>query len=357
MSTSKRKSKVFVVSSSESWLVIEALKDFLESKADVEVILWNREHLWQPGRFIIETLLDIRLDFDFAISIFGADDKGISRGVEEYQPRDNVIFETGMFMSHLGKDRTFVLLPKDPPVKVLSDLAGFIPLKYEQPGDHGRWKDALRETCETIAKCIGRKGHLSGTIRLGPTGFLNAHQKIIDLLKEASSAETLDVKNIALDMEMTWPFIKNDLLSNEEISNVRWRSLMIDFEKSQIKSLVSKIGENDITAADTDIAANQQKDIWKWGKVISNAGRKERNFVFECKTYTELPILHGFLIGQDTLVLNMCNLKSGGLHSAENYIIFKNQPRNVIATDYITVFDTWFEYMWENSPRSVWTKP
>jgi predicted nucleotide-binding protein len=120
MVTDTRKPTVFVLSSTESGDIRDVLVDCPSSVADV--IPWNREDLWQPGEFIAARLLDFPYRYDFAIAIFSAEDKSFSRGREEYQPRDNVIFETGMFMSHLGMDRTFIMLPETPPVKVLTDL-------------------------------------------------------------------------------------------------------------------------------------------------------------------------------------------------------------------------------------------
>jgi hypothetical protein len=46
----------------------------------------------------------------YAIALFTADDRVITRGGEEYwQPRPNVIFETGWFVGRLGKERVLIL--------------------------------------------------------------------------------------------------------------------------------------------------------------------------------------------------------------------------------------------------------
>src|SRR5687768_3306007 len=202
----RRKSKVFVVSSTESEKIRDVLINSLRSMVEVEITPWNREDLWQPSHFIVDTLLQFPYSYDFAIAIFGPDDKSISRGREEYQPRDNVIFETGMFMSYLGRDRTFVILPEDPPVKVLTDLSGLITCHYEKLNDVGGWTAALETTCKKIAKCINDLGPSAGRIVVGPQGFFQGHQSVIDLLKiNPKRIKPRVVKNIALDMEMTWP--------------------------------------------------------------------------------------------------------------------------------------------------------
>jgi predicted nucleotide-binding protein len=59
----------------------------------------------------------------YAIALFTADDRVITRGGEEYwQPRPNVIFETGWFVGRLGKERVLILLQEG--VKIYSDFDG-----------------------------------------------------------------------------------------------------------------------------------------------------------------------------------------------------------------------------------------
>ena len=42
-------------------------------------------------------------------------------------PRDNVVFELGMFIGALGHARTFLVQPLDAEVKIPTDLMGFTP--------------------------------------------------------------------------------------------------------------------------------------------------------------------------------------------------------------------------------------
>jgi predicted nucleotide-binding protein len=59
----------------------------------------------------------------YAIALFTADDRVITRRGEEYwQPRPNVIFETGWFVGRLGKERVLILLQEG--VKIYSDFDG-----------------------------------------------------------------------------------------------------------------------------------------------------------------------------------------------------------------------------------------
>ena len=54
----------------------------------------------------LQGLVEQVLKFDFAVLIMTPDDLTEKRGVSEMSPRDNVIFELGLFMGALGPART-----------------------------------------------------------------------------------------------------------------------------------------------------------------------------------------------------------------------------------------------------------
>lgn len=59
----------------------------------------------------------------YAVALFTSDDRVITKRGEEYwQPRPNVIFETGWFVGRLGKERVLILLQEG--VKIYSDFDG-----------------------------------------------------------------------------------------------------------------------------------------------------------------------------------------------------------------------------------------
>jgi predicted nucleotide-binding protein len=98
------KPSVFVGSSSEGVEFARAVRWHLRN--DAEITLWN-DGFFRPGVTFIETLVNSLPRFDFAILVFRADDLTTSHGVETFSPRDNVIFELGLFMGRLGRSRTF----------------------------------------------------------------------------------------------------------------------------------------------------------------------------------------------------------------------------------------------------------
>jgi len=94
--------------------------------------------LWSTGvfgasRFPIEDLEAQVKAADFALLVAGMDDEVTSRGIVSGAPRDNVIFELGLFMGALSRQRTFILTPKGTSIKLPTDLLGITHLRFD-PG-------------------------------------------------------------------------------------------------------------------------------------------------------------------------------------------------------------------------------
>jgi predicted nucleotide-binding protein len=75
---------------------------------DAEVTLW-KEVFFDLGNTFIDSLIKALSRFDFAALILTADDLLMSRDVTTLGPRDNVLFELGLFMDRLGRERTFII--------------------------------------------------------------------------------------------------------------------------------------------------------------------------------------------------------------------------------------------------------
>ena len=95
--------RVFVGSSTEGLKIAQAMQVLLDTACQVET--------WAQGVFglsqgTLESLVQALPRFDFAILILTADDLTVSRGLERAAARDNVLFELGLFMGSLGRERT-----------------------------------------------------------------------------------------------------------------------------------------------------------------------------------------------------------------------------------------------------------
>jgi hypothetical protein len=67
--------------------------------------------------------------------VLGPDDDVESRSEKAQAPRDNVVFELGLFMGALGPERTYMVLPAGVDLKLPSDLAGITYLPYPARAD------------------------------------------------------------------------------------------------------------------------------------------------------------------------------------------------------------------------------
>jgi predicted nucleotide-binding protein len=102
------KPTVFIGSSKEGIEVARAIRTQLDEVA--EITIWNEGGVFQLGHGYLEALVNALPGFDFAILVLSADDSIESRGVTSLAPRDNVMFELGLFMGRLGRERTFAIV-------------------------------------------------------------------------------------------------------------------------------------------------------------------------------------------------------------------------------------------------------
>lgn len=145
---------VFVGSSSEGLKIAKAVQVLLDQTCEVE--------LWTQGVFgltqgTLESLLMAVSRFDFSILVLTADDLSVSRGQEKNVARDNVLFELGLFMGALGRDRTFMLFDRSNPPALPSDLAGITATTFE-PHSSGNLEAALGAPSTRILNEIEKLG-------------------------------------------------------------------------------------------------------------------------------------------------------------------------------------------------------
>src|SRR5687767_13290836 len=125
------KPRIFLGSSGKQAKLLQALTRGLEEAAHVEP--WTTT--FNPGTTTLERLLELTQEVDFAAFVFAQDDwtthsPPASPLPESGQasPRDNVVFEAGLFGGVLGMRRTFILHANG--AKLPSDLLGLTCIRY-----------------------------------------------------------------------------------------------------------------------------------------------------------------------------------------------------------------------------------
>lgn len=131
VAAARERTKVFIISSVESLEVARIVQNSFAYDNFLPV-LWT-DGVFRVASYPMQSLIDEVTDSDFAIAIAHGDDTSSIRGKEWPVPRDNVIFELGLFMGHLGKDRAILMEPRDDGVKLPSDMTGIttIPYRYQ----------------------------------------------------------------------------------------------------------------------------------------------------------------------------------------------------------------------------------
>jgi predicted nucleotide-binding protein len=93
----------------------------------------TRTAIWNQGVYglssgTLETLVAERYNYDYAVLVLTPDDTRIKRDVTGPIPRDNVIFELGLFMGALGRENVFMVVVEG--TTLPTDLAGITPARF-----------------------------------------------------------------------------------------------------------------------------------------------------------------------------------------------------------------------------------
>lgn len=120
--------RIFIICSVEALPVARLIHNGLQHDP-FDVIIWS-EGVFKVTNYTLETLEGEVDQADFAIAIAHGDDIAEIREKEWPVPRDNVIFELGLFMGRLGRARAILMEPRDDKVKLPSDFAGVTTIGY-----------------------------------------------------------------------------------------------------------------------------------------------------------------------------------------------------------------------------------
>lgn len=146
---------VFVGSSKEGLRVARAIQAGLRHD-HVVVRIWT-DGVFGASRFPLEDLEAQVVLADFAVLVATPDDIVSSRGATNTAPRDNVVFELGLFMGALSRRRTVVVQPQSSDLKLPTDLLGMTSLTYNDTGAE-TLADSIAPVCHDLRQLISRLG-------------------------------------------------------------------------------------------------------------------------------------------------------------------------------------------------------
>lgn len=186
---------VFVGSSAEGLKIAKALQVLLDDAC--EVTIWS-QGVFGLSQGTLESLVHALDQYDFAILVLTADDLVTSRETSSSAPRDNVLFELGLFMGGLGRERTFIVYDRTASLRLPSDLAGVSAATFE-PHASGNLQSALGAAATQVEDQIVRLGlrdrERFKQLSEAAQGFDSAAaqmQKLIELIARSRKVE-LDI--------------------------------------------------------------------------------------------------------------------------------------------------------------------
>jgi len=141
------KPHIFLGSSGKQEKLLQALTRGLEDIAHVDP--WTTS--FNPGTTTLERLVELSPEVDFAAFAFAKDDwttiNPSAAAPGQASPRDNVVFEAGLFGGVLGMRRTFILHANGS--KLPSDLLGLTSIRYGETT-----AAEMRAVCQKLRKAI-----------------------------------------------------------------------------------------------------------------------------------------------------------------------------------------------------------
>lgn len=125
------KPRLFVGSSKEHKDLAAELCARVANEA-IAIGWWNSPE-FVNGYASLDALLKATETYDFAAFLLTADDECISRSFTSRVPRDNVLFEYGLFLGRLRQGRVLAFVQEG--TKLPSDVAGIQMERFNLPGD------------------------------------------------------------------------------------------------------------------------------------------------------------------------------------------------------------------------------
>jgi hypothetical protein len=145
---------VFIGSSNEGLEIAKALLSNLSGCSEPQI--WT-QGVFGLGQGTLEALASAATSADFAILVMTPDDFVGSRGKSNHMPRDNIVFELGLFIGTLGRDRTFMVFEEDSDLKLPSDVAGITAATFRRSNKLSI-NASVAPAAVKIEECVKRLG-------------------------------------------------------------------------------------------------------------------------------------------------------------------------------------------------------
>lgn len=160
------KPRIFIGSSVEGKPIADAIQSNFSYKAYPTV--WD-QNIFLPSSYTLDSLLKAVVEYGFAILVFSPDDILRIRETTAVVPRGNVVFEAALFIGKHGRDRCFMVQPRNHPAfERPTDLEGIIPATYDEKHYRENPHAALGRACTEIWNAINNSASFRRTVPVVP---------------------------------------------------------------------------------------------------------------------------------------------------------------------------------------------
>ncbi len=187
---------MFIGSSSEGIPVAEAIHKELDAHSELVVEPWYKKSKFKLSRSYLDSLMGILDDHDLGVFVLSPDDSKTMRHKRMRTPRDNVVFELGLFMGRHGCGRAFMVTQKGVPDSwIPSDLKGIHAVSYDPKPQHRA--QAVSQVCETILEQLaGERSYTWLTEWRSRSGVY--HEQLILSKRAVANSDAHEVRGVRI---------------------------------------------------------------------------------------------------------------------------------------------------------------
>lgn len=164
----------------------------------LECEIWDRGDAFAINRSFLDSLLRAAQRHHYGIFVATKDDRTVKKGSSIVEPRDNVIFEMGLFLGSMGITRSFLLVEKG--VGLPSDFEGITTSQFsvKEPQSTRKAVDKLVQAICRTRKSFNLKPIPSAALALGYfENFLKPFaEKYWEKYKEPATAKVVLPKRL-----------------------------------------------------------------------------------------------------------------------------------------------------------------
>ena len=306
------KPSVFIGSSSGFTDIGVEIGKALEDVAFAD--LWNHSAL-PLTHTIFDGLLTKAQRADFGVFVFVPEDLVEREGQQYFAIRDNVLFEFGLFLGVLGRNRTFAIMPKDSGGHVPVDLSGVLLATYDA-GNPNR-ASAVALACSGIHAQIKKR-----RFRRRATG------RVFRNLSSASNAilrtiEESPVRRLAV-LAATAGAVVPDVLEQKLRSGALDLTVHLVNPDHPLKDALPPHWPG---------ASSQSL------RMLAYMVERHKEWKVDCWLYDHIPCVHGFMIDSQHLFIGYYRWQGRDLVGAQ--APYRYYRRSADTEDHFVLFESW----------------